>query len=41
MPFRAFRFGCWSTGKITDEMVDKYLEHHRKSGNDSDNFILE
>ncbi len=39
--FWAIGFGCWSTGNITDEMVNEYLEHHRKSSNDSDNFILE
>lgn len=40
--FWAIGFGCWSTGNITDKMVDEYLEHHRnpedKNGN---NFILE
>ena len=39
--FWAIGFGCWSTGNITDKMVNDYLEHHRKSNNDSDNFILE
>ncbi len=39
--FWAIGFGCWSTGNITDEMVNTYLEHHRKSTNDSGNFILE
>jgi len=39
--FWAIRFGCWSTGNITDKMVNEYLEHHRKSSNDNDNFILE
>ena len=39
--FWAIGFGCWSTGNITDKMVDEYLEHHRKSDNDNDNFILE
>jgi len=39
--FWAIGFGCWSTGNITDTMVDEYLEHHRKSGNDSSDFILE
>ncbi|MFD0799553.1 IS200/IS605 family transposase [Maribacter chungangensis] len=28
--FWAIGFGCWSTGNITDEMVNAYLEHHRK-----------
>ncbi len=39
--FWAIGFGCWSTGNITDKMVNEYLEHHRKSGNDSDSFIIE
>lgn len=39
--FWAIGFGCWSTGNITDEMVNAYLEHHRTSGNDTDAFILE
>jgi len=35
-------FGAWSTGNITDEMVQEYLEHHRKpSDNSQDNFLLE
>lgn len=40
--FWAIGFGCWSTGNITDEMVNEYLEHHRNP-NDTDNseFILE
>ncbi len=40
--FWAIGFGCWSTGKITDEMVNEYLEHHRKPTDiDDSNFILE
>jgi len=39
--FWAIGFGCWSTGNITDEMVNEYLEHHRRSDNDTDAFILE
>ena len=40
--FWAIGFGAWSTGNITDELIQKYLEHHRKP-NDSDNskIILE
>jgi len=35
-------FGAWSTGNITDEMVQEYLEHHRKpTDNTQDNFLLE
>ena len=40
--FWAIGFGCWSTGNITDEMVNEYLEHHRKPTDEDDsNFILE
>ena len=40
--FWASGYGAWSIGNITDEMVKKYLEHHRNSSNqDSDNIILE
>lgn len=35
-------YGAWSTGNITDEMVQEYLEHHRKPTDSSqDNFLLE
>ena len=34
-------YGAWSTGNITDEMIDKYLEHHKQNPNSDDNFILE
>ena len=34
-------YGVWSTGNITDEMVNEYLEHHRKPNTDNSNFILE
>ena len=40
--FWAIGYGCWSTGNITDEMVNEYLEHHRKPTDENDsNFILE
>ena len=40
--FWAIGYGVWSTGNITDEMVQEYLEHHRDSSNtDTDNIILE
>ena len=40
--FWAIGYGCWSTGNITDEMVNEYLEHHRKPNQGEDeNFILE
>jgi putative transposase len=40
--FWAIGYGCWSTGNITDEMVNEYLEHHRKPGDaDNTDFIIE
>ncbi|MEP6746955.1 MAG: IS200/IS605 family transposase [Bacteroidota bacterium] len=33
--------GVWSTGNITDEMIQEYLEHHKKVPNSDQNFILE
>lgn len=40
--FWAIGFGCWSTGNITDKMVDEYLEHHRRPDNDDQSdFILQ
>ena len=40
--FWASGYGVWSSGNITDKMVNEYLEHHRKKDdNDNANFILE
>ena len=40
--FWAIGYGCWSTGNITDEMLNDYLEHHRKPDSpDDSNFIIE
>ena len=40
--FRAVGYGAWSTGKITDEMVQEYLEHHKdKPNSKKGNWILE
>jgi putative transposase len=40
--FWAIGFGCWSIGNITDEMVNEYLEHHRKPNDaNEDNFIID
>ena len=40
--FWAIGYGVWSTGNIADEMVQEYLEHHRKPGNmETDTIILE
>ena len=35
-------YGAWSTGNITEEMVQEYLEHHRHPSDPDDSaFILE
>ena len=40
--FWAIGYGVWSTGNITEEMVQEYLEHHRDASNgDTGNIILE
>ena len=40
--FWGIGYGCWSTGNITDEMVNEYLEHHRKPDDGGgNNFIIE
>ena len=39
--FWAIGYGAWSTGNITDKMVDEYLEHHRKDKGSDDKLILE
>jgi putative transposase len=40
--FWAVGYGAWSTGNVTEEVVKKYLEHHRHPSNrEADEFILE
>jgi putative transposase len=40
--FWAIGYGLWSTGNVTQDMVDEYLEHHRNPSNkDRDTMILE
>ena len=40
--FWAVGFGAWSTGQITDEMVQEYLEHHRdKPNSEKGNWVME
>ena len=40
--FWAIGYGAWSTGNITEEMVQEYLEHHRDPSNvDTGKIILE
>lgn len=34
-------YGAWSSGNITDELIQAYLEHHREGPNSDENFILE
>lgn len=34
-------YGAWSTGNITDEMIQEYLNHHKDGPNGDQNFILE
>ncbi len=39
--FWATGYGAWSTGNITDEMIQKYLQHHKNRDEDDKTFILE
>ena len=40
--FWAVGYGAWSTGKLTDEMVQEYLEHHKdKPNSEKGNWVLE
>ena len=40
--FWAIGYGAWSTGNITEEVVKKYLEHHRHPSNrEAGDFNLE
>ena len=41
--FWGIGYGAWSTGAITEEIVNEYLEHHRheEGPNGPENFILE
>jgi putative transposase len=40
--FWAIGYGAWGTGNITEEVVKKYLEHHRHPSNkEAGDFILE
>jgi putative transposase len=35
-------YGAWSTGNITDDRVQEYLEHHRsRDDEEGTDFILE
>lgn len=39
--FWGIGYGVWSSGNITDEMIARYLDHHREGPNSDQNFILE
>ena len=40
--FWAVGYGVWSTGNITDEMVQEYLEHHKdKPNSEKGNWIMQ
>lgn len=40
--FWSVGYGAWSTGRITDEMVQEYLDHHKEKPNTpTDSWILE
>ena len=34
-------YGAWSTGNITEEIVQEYLKRHKSSSNDTDEFKLD
>jgi putative transposase len=39
--FWVIGFGAWSTGNMTEKLVEEYLEHHRNTSNlERDNFQL-
>jgi len=37
----AIGYGAWSTGNITEEIVQEYLKRHKSSANDNYNFKLD
>ena len=38
----AIGYGAWSTGTMSEELVEEYLEHHRRPSNrEGENFMLE
>jgi putative transposase len=39
--FWGIGYGAWSSGNITDEMIQNYLDHHGEGPNSDQNFILE
>ncbi len=40
--FWAIGYGAWSTGNVTEKLVEEYLEHHRsRSNKEGETFLLE
>ena len=39
--FWGIGYGCWSTGHLTEDMLNSYLDHHNDHPNTDENFILE
>ncbi len=39
--FWAIGYGAWSTGNITEKVVQEYLKHHKTSANYQNDFKLE
>ena len=39
--FWAIGYGAWSTGNLTQKMVDEYIESHSEKPNGNDNFNLD
>ena len=39
--FWAIGYGAWSTGNITEKIIEEYLKHHKISANDKEKFKLE
>jgi putative transposase len=40
--FWGIGYGSWSTGNMSEKMVEEYLEHHQNSSNNgSEEFMLE
>ena len=39
--FWAIGYGAWSTGNVTDQTVNEYLERHQSSANDKGSFKLD
>ena len=39
--FWGIGYGAWSTGNVTEKIIEKYLKHHKVSTKDTTNFGLE